>query len=197
MWRKSAQPKLSSQVPHAASPVSSPLSSSVELSPESAPPIPAAAAIAQASAAESGSAAAGPGPSEIAWHLKIDGEISGDSDLYIDGEVRGRIRIAKGRVTIGPRGSVHADIEAREIVIDGHVEGGVSAVESVRLGASGHVQGKMLAPRIRIDEGAFFRGAMATISTIPASAVVVDAHDGDVEPSRPVPVGATDEQGTE
>jgi len=196
MWRRSAQAKTSPQVSNAAPLASATLSVSTELSAGSAPTTAPVAPIVETSVGESSSGAARPNRSEIAWHLKIDGEIFGDSDLYIDGEVRGKIRIADGRVTIGPRGSVHADIEAREIVIDGHVQGSLNAVENVRLGASGHVEGKVLAPRVRIDEGAFFRGSVATISPSPAPALV-DAHRMDTEPVQPVPVGVKDEQGRE
>jgi len=196
MWRRSAQSKPSSQVPTATLLVSSPLSTSVDVSPEPAKPIVSAAPSVETQVADTASGMPGGGRSEIASQLKITGEIFGDSDLYIDGEVGGKIRIAGGRVTIGPRGSVRADIEAREIVIDGNVEGSLSAVENVRLGASGHVQGKVLAPRIRIDEGAFFRGAIATISPEPASAVAAEAHGTHAELARAVAVGANDEQGT-
>lgn len=197
MWRRSARAKTTSQVSNVTPVASQSVSTSSELSPEPVPSTASPAPVVEAFAADSASGAPRSDRSEIAWHLKIDGEIFGDSDLYIDGEVQGRIRIAGGRVTIGPRGSVRADIEAREIVVDGHVEGSLSAVESVRLGASGHVEGKVLAPRVRIDEGAFLRGSVATISPAPAPALVVDAHRTDTEPPQPVPVGVKYEQGRE
>jgi len=51
-------------------------------------------------------------------------------------------------VTVGPNGKVQADIEAREIVIDGRVEGNLKASESAHFGASSRVSGSVLTPRI-------------------------------------------------
>jgi cytoskeletal protein CcmA (bactofilin family) len=97
-------------------------------------------------------------PSSLGSGLKIRGELSGSSDLYIDGEAQGKITLADSRVTIGPNGRVQADIEAREIIIEGTVQGNLKARESVRLGPSSKVQGSVLTPRIGIDDGATLRG---------------------------------------
>jgi cytoskeletal protein CcmA (bactofilin family) len=98
------------------------------------------------------------GTSTISAGLKIKGEITGASDLTIDGETHGKVRIANGRVTVGPNGRVIADIDAREILVFGTVQGNLKATESVRLGASSQVDGSVLTPRIGIDEGASLRG---------------------------------------
>jgi cytoskeletal protein CcmA (bactofilin family) len=97
-------------------------------------------------------------PSSLGSGLKIRGELSGSSDLYIDGEAQGKITLADSRVTIGPNGRVQADIEAREIIIEGTVQGNLKARESIRLGPSSKVQGSVLTPRIGIDDGATLRG---------------------------------------
>jgi cytoskeletal protein CcmA (bactofilin family) len=99
-----------------------------------------------------------PEVSSISSGLRIRGEISGDADLYIDGEAEGRISLAEARLTVGPHGRVRAGIEARDIVIDGVVEGNLNARESVHLGPSSRVQGSVLTKRIRIDDGARVRG---------------------------------------
>jgi cytoskeletal protein CcmA (bactofilin family) len=99
-----------------------------------------------------------PSPSSIGTGLKIRGELTGSSDLYIEGEAQGKIVLTGSRVTVGARGRVQADIEAREIVIEGSVQGNLKAHENVRLGASSNVQGSVLTPRIGIDDGAKLRG---------------------------------------
>ncbi len=96
--------------------------------------------------------------STISAGLKIKGEITGTSDLTVDGETQGKIRLTNGRVTVGQNGRVTADIDAREIVVNGTVTGNLEATESVRLGASGRVEGSILTPRIGIDDGARLRG---------------------------------------
>ena len=68
-----------------------------------------------------------------------------------------------GRVTVAVNGRVNADIEALEISIDGRVEGNLKATESVRLGATSHVQGSILTRRIAIEDGAGLRGKVEMI----------------------------------
>ncbi len=103
--------------------------------------------------------------------MKIHGEISGNSDLYIDCELQGKIRLGGARVVIGPNGKVQADIEAGGVTIEGSVEGNIKASESVRLGAGSRVQGSMLTPRIGIDDGARLRGKVEMVKAgSPASA---------------------------
>ncbi|HVB85792.1 MAG TPA: polymer-forming cytoskeletal protein [Candidatus Dormibacteraeota bacterium] len=96
--------------------------------------------------------------SKIGPGLKIRGEISGNSDLYIEGQATGKIRITGAKVTVGPQGKVQADIEAREIAVNGEVQGNLKADAKMRLGASCNVEGALSAPSIGIDDGARFRG---------------------------------------
>jgi len=99
-----------------------------------------------------------PQSSAISAGLRIRGEITGHSDLLIDGQVQGSIRLANSKVTVGPHGSVQADIEAREIVIEGKIRGNLNASENIRLGPKSDVQGSMLTPRVAIEDGARLRG---------------------------------------
>ena len=96
--------------------------------------------------------------STISAGLKIRGDISGDCHLIIEGETHGKIHLANGRVTVAPSGRVTADIAAPEIVIEGNVQGNLQARDNVRMGSASHVQGSVLSPRIRIEDGARFRG---------------------------------------
>lgn len=104
------------------------------------------------------STSANGGSSTISAGLRIKGEITGTSDLVIDGETQGKVRLTSGRITVGPKGKVNADIDAREIVINGTVQGNLKATESVRLGPNSHVEGSILTPRIGIDDGARLHG---------------------------------------
>jgi len=134
------------------------------------------------------------GASRIQAGLKIHGEISGNSDLYIDGELQGKIRLGGARVVIGPNGKVQADIDAGAVTIDGSVQGNIKASESVRLGAGSSVQGSVVTPRIGIDDGARLRGkvemvkadSMTSASTTSAPAV----RATETEAPRPIAASA-------
>ena len=162
MWNKSTEAKPS---PQAAVPVIPAPETSAQLTqPVSAPT--AAPTVAPPMAYTAPQTPAQPNVmTTIASGLKISGEISGTSDLYIDGETQGKIRLANARVTVGPNGHVQADIEAREIIIEGSVQGNLKAGERLHLGAQSKVQGSVLTPRIAIEDGARLRGKVEMVRT--------------------------------
>lgn len=98
------------------------------------------------------------GPSMIGAGLRIRGEFLGSSDLFIDGEAQGKIRAPGARVTIGTGGRVVANIDAREIIIDGSAQGTLKTSEGIRLGPSSRVQGSLVTLRIGIEDDARLRG---------------------------------------
>jgi len=124
--------------------------------------------------------------SKISAGLKINGELSGDADVYIDGSVQGKIRLSDARVTVGPNGNVQAEIEAREIVVQGSVQGNMKAGEKAQLGASSRVVGNILAPRLGIDDGARVRGKAETTPPKKARESSVSSPTPDSEDNQPV-----------
>src|SRR5579863_4570887 len=127
--------------------------------------------------------------SAITSGLRIHGEISGTSDLYIDGEAHGKIRLETSRVTIGPNGRVQADIEGREIVVQGSVKGNLKASERIRLGNSSRVRGSLLAPAVAIDEGARLRGKVETVRASESQGGSARTAEKDSESKNVRPVG--------
>jgi len=121
--------------------------------------------------------------SKINAGLKIHGEVSGDTDLYIDGEVQGRVQMTNGRVTVGPKGQVQAEIEAREICVEGTVEGNLKASQNTQLGPASKVVGSVMSPRIGIADGARFRGKIETVRA-PRSPKSVASEPSRVEDQR-------------
>ena len=111
------------------------------------------------------------GSSRIQAGLKINGEISGSSDLYIDGELQGKLRLGNAKLVIGPHGKVQADVEAGAITIEGSIQGNIKAGEGVHLGAGSRVQGSILTPRIGIDDGARLRGKVEMMKAGSAASV--------------------------
>ena len=168
MWRKPADAKPSSQSLDALAVVPA----KIETTPATAPPAP-VPEIAPAAPVNSVPLAAPPaqavaptvappptvrGISRISSGIRINGEISGDDDLYIDGHAEGQFHFPLAKVTVGPNGKVKANIEAREIVVEGTVTGDLKASAEVQLGGSSRVQGSLITPRIAIDDGAKLRG---------------------------------------
>ena len=89
--------------------------------------------------------------------LRFRGELSAQEDLIVQGSVEGSITHTQN-LTIGTDGSMTGNIRARVIVIDGKVDGDLYATESVNIRATAKVKGNVFAPRVAIQDGAFFQG---------------------------------------
>ena len=96
----------------------------------------------------------------IGKSVVIRGELSGSEDLYIDGQVEGTIELREHHLTVGPNGRVAANINAKEVVIQGSVKGNVKAVDRVEIRKSGSLTGDLVAARVVIEDGAFFKGSI-------------------------------------
>ena len=96
----------------------------------------------------------------IGKSLVIKGEVTGSESLYIDGRVEGSINLAGNRVTVGRNGVVAANINAREIVVLGKVRGNLTATDRVDIRNEGSLTGDVVAQRISIEDGAFFKGGI-------------------------------------
>jgi cytoskeletal protein CcmA (bactofilin family) len=92
--------------------------------------------------------------------IKIKGEVSGDEDLLIQGQVEGTISLKDHEVVVGESGQVSADIHAKTIKIDGKVNGDISGTENVVISKLGNVRGNISAPRVLLEDGAMFKGSI-------------------------------------
>ncbi len=93
----------------------------------------------------------------IGSSIVIDGEITGDEDLVIQGTVKGKIQL-KESLYVEESGSVEADIETQNVDISGQVTGNITATDKVELKAQCRMVGDIKAPRILIADGASFKG---------------------------------------
>lgn len=130
------------------------------------PPRPLTGATATTPNAYAGAAAPRPEPRRsgsqavIGSSIRIEGDIRGDEDLLIEGEVQGNVNLEKNSVTIGPSGRIKADVHGRNISVEGKVQGNLFADEQVVVRESGEVRGNITAPRVSLEDGAKFKGAI-------------------------------------
>jgi len=150
MWKPNQTGPSTPQMPEPQRPASPPVSS-FETSASSAPrPASASAAVATASGEQA----------TIGKSLIVKGELSGSESLYVDGKVEGTINLPGNRVTVGRNGQVAANILAREIVVLGKVRGNCQASDRVDIRSEGSLTGDVIAARISIEDGAFFKGGI-------------------------------------
>src|SRR5271155_5693558 len=145
MWKPN-QPSTSSQTPP-----SEPVRPAAPATPSYEPAVRTPTASAQPASADQAT---------IGKSLVVKGEVSGSESLYIDGKVEGAINLPGNRVTVGRNGQVSANITAREIVVLGKVRGNMSASDRVDIRSEGSLTGDVIAQRISIEDGAFFKGGI-------------------------------------
>jgi cytoskeletal protein CcmA (bactofilin family) len=102
----------------------------------------------------------GSGQAIIGRSIQINGDVKGDEDLMIEGDVSGTVQLRNHALTIGKEGKVKADIHARSITVDGTTDGDLFASESIAIRATANVRGNLLAPRISLEDGARFKGSV-------------------------------------
>ena len=84
----------------------------------------------------------------------------GEEDLVIQGHVDGKVVVSGKGVTVGRTGKVRADIHARSIRVEGHVRGDLLGEQEVIIDASGDVEGNLIAPSVRLENGSRFKGSI-------------------------------------
>ncbi len=76
----------------------------------------------------------------------------------MDGRFEGTIHLAESRLTVGPNAEITADVNVRDVIVFGRIDGNVHATGRIELRQSAVVNGDILASRLSIEESASVRG---------------------------------------
>lgn len=96
----------------------------------------------------------------IGQSVQIKGELTGNEDLTIEGTVDGKIVVKDHNLTIGANGRITAEVHAKTVIVLGSVTGNVTADDKVEIAPTGTLHGDIRAPRVTIQDGAKFKGAI-------------------------------------
>lgn len=91
----------------------------------------------------------------ISSGITIEGGVTGDGELQIDGTIRGDVRV--GRLTVGETGHIEGSVYAEAAEIRGRVVGSVTA-KQVRLYGTSYIDGDITHEQLAMETGAFFQG---------------------------------------
>lgn len=105
----------------------------------------------------------------IGSKITFKGELSGDEDLLIQGIVEGTVSLKGNQLTVGKLGKVKANLSAKNIIVDGNVEGDLIAEDHIAINASSVVKGNIIAERVTLEDGAKFRGSIDMDTDTPLS----------------------------
>ena len=121
---------------------------------------------------------------QVAAGTRIVGRLSGQEDVRVHGTIEGTVRLAQ-TLYLEPEGVLLAEVYARDVVIAGTVVGDIHGENAVVLTATARVVGDIRSPRVSVEPGAAFRGA---ISMDPVDA---DELEAEANASRGYSGGAT------
>ncbi len=94
-------------------------------------------------------------PSLLSPELIIDGGISGQGELHLDGRVRGDVQV--DRLTVSEAATVEGSISSGQVDIRGRVIGSISG-DTIRLAATAHVEGDIVYDQLSVEPGAYLDG---------------------------------------
>lgn len=138
------------------------------------------------------------GSAALGKNVTVKGQIFAREDLTIDGEVEGTVECHEHRLTIGPNARVQAGLKAREIIIQGSIQGNVDATDKIDIKKEAKLVGDIKTSRIVIEDGAYFKGSIdiskATSRPTPQaspSATVAPVAAAPVPAASPAAAGTT------
>jgi cytoskeletal protein CcmA (bactofilin family) len=92
--------------------------------------------------------------------MVIKGEVVSKEDLFLDGEIEGKLLLPGHSLTVGPNAKVKSDIKAREVTVLGVVHGNIDAELKVIIRKDGQLVGNITTAGITIDDEAYFKGSI-------------------------------------
>jgi cytoskeletal protein CcmA (bactofilin family) len=110
------------------------------------------------------------GSTAIGKSVVVRGELSGNEDLYLDGDLEGSITLTESRLTLGPNARVVANLNVRDLVILGNLKGNVHASGRIELRQSAVLNGDIVAARLSIEDSAVIKGHVELITAPAATA---------------------------
>ena len=87
----------------------------------------------------------------------VEGTIRTTNSVRVDGKIKGKL-ICKNTLTIGVNGVVDGEIEAKNAIIGGKIQGKIKVTEKLVLESKSVLIGDLKANKLLIDEGAVFEG---------------------------------------
>ena len=96
-------------------------------------------------------------PTILGPDANFKGELSFEKGMRLMGRFEGKVN-TPGRLHIAKEAKMAADVEAGAIIIEGEVQGNLSANDRIELKQTARYEGDLRATKLVVDEGAVFNG---------------------------------------
>jgi cytoskeletal protein CcmA (bactofilin family) len=122
---------------------------------------------------------------------RFNGELTFEGAARILGSFEGRIA-SKGELQIAENASCKASVEVGRLLLDGTVDGDVTARERLEVTAKARLKGNIVSPRLTVAEGATLVGHVTigestgmAVPAVDASAMIEAKPATAAQPNRP------------
>jgi cytoskeletal protein CcmA (bactofilin family) len=109
----------------------------------------------------------------------INGDIISSADFRLDGELKGNFQ-TKGKIVIGPAGSVIGDIICKNADIEGRFKGKIQVLEILNVKYKAKIYGEVICGKLSVEPGADF-SASCMMKTNAKNTI---ANDGQSKPEE-------------
>lgn len=109
-------------------------------------------------APEQGARAGAGGTNTISRGTVIEGNITAEGDMRIEGKVIGTL-ICNSKLVVSGTGYIEGSVDARNAVIEGEIKGNVVTRELLQIDKSGKVNGDIYTQKLVVQMGATFTGS--------------------------------------
>jgi cytoskeletal protein CcmA (bactofilin family) len=99
----------------------------------------------------------GGGGTFLGTDVEFKGSLKFKDQLRINGRFEGELS-SSGTVHVGPQGDVKAEIAVGNAVVEGAVDGNITATERVELRSTARMMGDITASKLVVEEGVVFVG---------------------------------------
>ena len=93
----------------------------------------------------------------VGEHARMEGKLEITDSIQIECEVGGEVNCG-GKLVIGQKGIVNANVQTVDAIIMGHYEGNMVATGNVEIAETGRVTGNITTDSLVISKGGFFNG---------------------------------------
>ena len=112
--------------------------------------------------------------------LRIKGDITANEDLRFEGEIEGTISVPEHTLIVGRTARIHADVQARAIVVAGSLVGSAVARDRCEVQEAASVEGTIETPKLAVKDGATLVAKVSMPMPADAAAAQAEASDGAV-----------------
>ena len=106
----------------------------------------------------------------------IKGDIISPADFRLDGHLTGNFQ-SKGKIVIGPAGSVIGDITCKNADIEGKFNGKIQVQEILNIKSKAHIHGEVICGKLSVEPGAEFSASCVMKPHV--KAMITDGKSGE------------------